>query len=240
MGLSDLLKQLFGKPAPSPAPSETPGQEPVPPPAQAVDFNRVAAWRCSYLWGFTQGFPMSHSADGMAFARLISLATGRKGAVTIGASFHPYQLVNPKGVHVWAQTLVSIIVQKACDLKVIGTTHSYFHMNPPGPQAFPLLVWPDTRLMPDVTPAFGTYVPFIIPYLEYEDGLPSYWTERLEHEVLHNGHAHAYLESINAALRFLLADPAFVVGFGTLDEKHPEALLDNFVRFIEQHPPSVG
>ncbi|WP_224369210.1 hypothetical protein [Hyalangium versicolor] len=216
---------LFRKP---PAPPES---------GDAIDYNKVGMWRSSYLWGFTSGFPMRHSTDREAFARLIGLATGDRGAVTIGASFHPYQLVNAKGVTVWQQTLVAIITQKFCDLKQIATTPTFFHMNPPGPQAFPILIWPDKRLTTDVTPAFGKYVPFVIPYADLDDGSVPHWRMRLAEEVATHGHAHAYLESINAALRFLLPDPAFVVGFGILDEEHPETLVEQFVTFAQQSFP---
>jgi hypothetical protein len=200
-----------------------------------TDYNKLGRWRYSYLWGFTSGNPMRHSTNKEAFARLIGLATGQKGAVTIGASFHPYQLVNAKGVPVWAQTMIVIITQQFCDLKVVATTNTFFHMNPPGPQAFPTLIWPDNRLATSVTPAFAKYVPFVIPFVDYDDGELPHWSDRLNEEVLMNGNANAYLDSINASLRFLLPDPAFVVGFGMLNEQHPEALLEHFVQFASQH-----
>lgn len=203
------------------------------------DYKQLSSWRYSYLWGFTSGFPMRHSADNEAFARLIGLATGRKGAVTIGASFHPYQLVNAKGVPVWAQTMVAILMNDI-DVKEVTTTNTFFHMNPPGPEAFPLILWPDDRLSTDVTPAFGRYVPFVIPYLEFEDGEAPYWSERLTEDVRVHGHADAYLNAINDSLRFLLPKPSFVVGFGVLDEQHPEALVEDFVQFAHQNRLAVN
>lgn len=232
MGFSALLKRFFGFLARL---RQRLGKKALPPPvSEERDHKKLSSWRYGYLWGFTSGVPMRHSADKEAFARLIGLVTGRKGAVTIGASFHPYQLVNAKGVPVWAQTMVAILTQ-GIDLKVVTTTNTFFHMNPPGPQAFPVLIWPDNRLSTEVTPAFGKYVPFVIPYLEFEDGDIPYWSERLHEDMLMHGHAEAYLNAINASLRFLLPEPAFVVGFGVLDEQHPEALLEHFVQFAHQH-----
>lgn len=219
--LDEVLAQ--SAPAPSPSRKSSTGD---------VDYTDFAAWTQGYIYGFAGYAPMKHSTDAAAFVDLIQRITQRT-VITIGASFHPYQLIRPEGLSVWSYTLLRIHSQQKAGLTEVGHGRGSVHTVPPA-DAFPMRQWSDTRLFTDVNPVFGQYVPFVIPYLVPKDDQAPYWEKRLAAEVAAHGHATPYLESINEAMRFLLPTPAFVVGFDAFDETNPHGVVQNFVNVAEK------
>ena len=91
-------------------------------------------------------------------------------------------------------------------------------------------VWPDTRLTYDENPLFSTYAPFVIPFLVDSENRGIRWDAEITQGVAQTGHASAYVERVTKALRFFMAEPAFVIGFDEFDEKNPSGLIDNFIK----------
>jgi len=87
------------------------------------------SFRKEYIWGFTQGNPIRMSDNKYSFYNLIQPLTGVNGTITIGASFHPYQIINQAGDDIW-ETLYKVIeVNKFCDYKELIEEKYFFHMN---------------------------------------------------------------------------------------------------------------
>src|SRR6218665_3587448 len=112
----------------------------------------IKSFKKGYLWGFTQADPMHHSNDKDDFYNLISLVTGENGTVTIGASFHPYQLVNDRGEDVWEQLFSVIQTNNFCDFEKLIQEKLFFHMTPPPKDFFPIKLWKAERLLTGVNP----------------------------------------------------------------------------------------
>lgn len=192
-------------------------------------------FRKEYIWGFTQGNPMKQAGDKINFYKLIKPLTGSNGTITIGSSFHPYQIIDKNGVDLW-DTIFSVIESNNfCDFEELITNKDFFHMVPPGSQAFPFNVWNDERLLTDNNPAFGKFVPFIIPYLTNDTGSSPEWVKSLNEEIDKNGNAHDFITKINEESRFLMPEPSFIIGFGQFEDNKPENLIDNFVDFMEKN-----
>jgi hypothetical protein len=196
------------------------------------EMTEISHLKKGFLWGFTQGDPMKHSNSTQEFYKLINLVSGQNGTVTIGASFHPYQLINDKNEDLWEQLFNVIKANKFCDLGEIIREKHFFHMNPPSKEYFKINVWNDERLLTDYNPEFGTYVPVIIPYLTFENGKEPFWLTQINEEVKKSGNAHNYLDKINNGSKFLLPEPTFIVGFGEFDKNNLKGTVDNFVNFL--------
>src|SRR6476660_3781222 len=69
---------------------------------------------CYYLYGLTDN-PYRQSSDASSFSQLYNKVIGKKGGIIIGSSFHPYQLVNPKGTTVWQAGYVQLYVNEKKD-----------------------------------------------------------------------------------------------------------------------------
>jgi len=192
-------------------------------------------FRKEYIWGFTQGNPMKHGGDKNDFYKLIKPLTGENGSITIGASFHPYQIIDKNGIDLWDMLYSVIESNSYCDYEELIANKDFFHMVPPGPQAFPINVWSDERLVTDVNPAFGKFVPFLIPYLTYDNGLTPEWVNRLNVEVDQKGNAHEFVSEVNDRSRFLMPEPSFIIGFGEFNKNKPENLIENYVDFMEKN-----
>jgi hypothetical protein len=195
----------------------------------------ITDFRKEYIWGFTQGHPMRHSTDKDAFYKLIHPLTGDLAAITIGASFHPYQLLNGKDVDIWEDVYTIIEANKYCDMDELVRQKMFFHMNPPGVDAFPIRKWRDTRLFHEVNPEFSKLVPFVIPYLVYNDDQQPLWLTRLHEGILAHGHAQEFITATNNASRFLMPDPTFIIGFEEFHAHNPGKLINHFVDFLDQH-----
>lgn len=195
----------------------------------------ISDFRKEYIWGFTQGHPMRHSTDKDAFYRLIHPLTGDLGAVTIGASFHPYQLLNEKDEDIWETVYTLIEANQYCDMYALVQEKAFFHMNPPGLAAFPIRKWKDTRLFHEINPEFSKLVPFVIPYLVYSDGQQPLWLTRLHEGIVTHGHAQEFITAENMASRFLMPEPTFIIGFEEFHAHNPGKLINHFVDFLDQH-----
>jgi hypothetical protein len=193
----------------------------------------TSAFTKEYIWGFAQGNPMHYSSDKTRFHQLINLVVGKNAAITIGASFHPYQLINGRGIDIWETVLNVISVNSYCDLEALIKSHSYFHMNPPDQSAFPVIQWQDERLFTEANPEFGTYVPFVIPYLRHDDGNKPFWLVQIETQMSLGAKATGYIEQLNDAMRFLMPPPAFILGFDVFNKHNPSEIVNHFVDFLE-------
>ena len=192
------------------------------------------SFRKEFMWGFTQGNPMHHSQEKEKFYQLIQPLTGVKGTITIGASFHPYQIMDQSGKDVWEIVYQVIQANDYCDFNELVKEPSFFHMTPPGQEAFPVLKWSDERLFHEVNPEFATYVPFLVPYLTYDDHQEPRWSKEIQAEMNRKGNAHEWIDKVNDNAKFLMPEPTFIVGFGMFDKQNKSALIDRYVRFLNK------
>jgi hypothetical protein len=72
-------------------------QTPTPQTAPKTQKGSLTNFDCYYIYGLTDN-PFRQSKDLKSFVELYKKVIGIKGGVVIGSSFHPYQLVNPKGI----------------------------------------------------------------------------------------------------------------------------------------------
>lgn len=194
-----------------------------------------AKFRKEYIWGLTQGNPMHHSKDQGAFHQLIRPLTGDNAAITIGASFHPYQLKDESDDDVWENVLAIVRSNNSCDLDDLVNTKSFFHMNPPGAEAFPIRKWDDKRLFHEINPEFSKYVPFVIPYLVHDDGHQPQWLMKLYEGMTGAGNAHEFIREVNTNSRFIMPEPSFIIGFEEFHTHNPVKMINHFVDFLQMH-----
>lgn len=178
---------------------------------------------------------MHPGTDKDAFYQLIHPLTGNHATITIGASFHPYQLMNEKGKDVWEMTYEVIQANNYCNIEELVKEKMFFHMNPPGPQAFPIVKWEDKRLFHEVNPEFARLVPFVIPYLTINTGQQPLWLDKLHEGIKTKGNAQEFVSSVNEVARFLLPEPTFIIGFDEFHTHNPRPLVSNFVNFLDKH-----
>ncbi len=182
-----------------------------------------------YLYGLTNQ-PYQQSADLAKFGELYRQVIGAHGGLGIASSFHPYQLVNQVGVTVWyaayaqlysqpnrLELFAEMTLEKAQFVVVPPTSFAEFH------------IWPDTRLTTDENPIFGRFVPFVIPFLVRKDPELLRWDAEFAAAEGNQARITAYLETVNAAIKFVQPTPAFVLGFGEFDEQQPELLVEKFL-----------
>ena len=195
----------------------------------------LTSFRKEYIWGLTQENPMRQGGDKNDFYKLIKPLTGNNGSITIGSSFHPYQIIDNNGIDIWETLYYVIKANSFCDFDELISSKDFFHMAPPGPQAFPTNVWADDRLSTDINPVFGKYVPFVIPYLTYDNDQEPEWVTRLNLAINQYGNAQDFITKVNQDSRFLMPEPTFIIGFGEFKKSTPEVLINNFVDFMEQN-----
>ncbi|AIN75151.1 hypothetical protein O8E88_002362 [Flavobacterium psychrophilum] len=186
-------------------------------------------FQCYYLFGLTDN-PNRESKDTKSFTNLYENIIGEKGGIIIGNSFHPYQIVNPKGTTIWHASYVKLYVNENKDevFKAIINENTKFLVDL-GSTFNEINVWPDTRLTYEENPIFSKYVPFIIPFLVYKSEEQTKWDLELNIEIALNGHATNYVNSINELTRFIMPEPSFILGFDEFDEQNPSKLIENFI-----------
>jgi len=189
----------------------------------------LSDFRFYYLYGFTNN-PNQSSADTAKFNQLHQLVVGPIGGVTITNSYHPYFIVNPKGLTVWAAAYLKLFMNDKKDevfkniiennaVYAVDTSTVFTNMN----------VWPDTRLTYDDNPIFGRYVPFIIPFLVVNTDKQLNWDKEINVGIAAKGDASEYVEQVTNAISFFMPEPAFIVGFDEFNETNPSELIDKFI-----------
>lgn len=182
-----------------------------------------------YLYGLTTQ-PYQQSADLEKFGELYHQVIGAHGGLGIAGSFHPYQLVNQVGVTVWYAAYAQLYSQpNRLDLFAEMTLEkAQFVVVPPASFA-EFHIWPDTRLTTDENPIFGRFMPFVIPFLVRKDPELLRWDAEFTAAEGNKARINDYLETVNAAIKFVQPAPAFVLGFGEFDEQQPELLIEKFL-----------
>ncbi|QKG52659.1 hypothetical protein [Hymenobacter sp. BRD67] len=201
-----------------PAPATAPAA--VPPLTEFASF---------YLYGLSNN-PYRQSADVEKFGQLYDLVIGAHGGVSIGSSFHPYQLVGPGGVTVWYAAYAQLYSQpnRAALFEAMTDEQARFLVAPPASfSAFH--VWPDTRLTSEENPVFSHYIPFVLPFLVRKGPAPLRWDAGFAAAAGDAGRLQPYLEAVTEALRFVQPAPAFVLGFAEFDEQQPERVIERFM-----------
>jgi hypothetical protein len=182
-----------------------------------------------YLYGLTNN-PFSQSTDVKSFNVLFGKVIGDRGGIIIGSSFHPYQIVNPKGTTVWHAAYVQLYLNEKKEeaFKAISQDNGQFLVNPSN-SFKEIMVWPDTRLTNDENPIFSKYVPFIIPFLVFKSKSKIQWDVDLAKDIQLNGHSSNYVNSVSDMTRFLMPEPSFILGFDEFDGQNPTKLIQNFI-----------
>jgi hypothetical protein len=186
-------------------------------------------FNCYYLFGLTDN-PNRQSNDVKSFENLYKNVIGNIGGILIGNSFHPYQIVNPKGTTIWHASYVKLYLNENREtaFNAIAYENGRFLIDL-GTAFNQLNIWPDSRLTYEENPIFSKYVPFIIPFLVYKSDEQIKWDQQLNIEIALHGHASNYVESITNSTRFMMPEPSFILGFDEFDEQNPSKLIENFI-----------
>lgn len=182
-----------------------------------------------YLYGLSPN-PYLQSTDREQFGQLYDLVIGAHGGVSLGSSFHPYQLVNPSGITVWYAAYAQLYAQpnRAALFEAMADEQARFLVAPPASFA-EFHVWPDTRLTSAENPVFSHYIPFVLPFLVRKGPAALRWDAEFAAAEGDAVRLQPYLEAVTAAIRFVQPAPAFVLGFGEFDEQQPERLIEEFM-----------
>lgn len=198
-------------------------------PAPTPSLPPLTEFASFYLYGLSPN-PYLQSADREQFGQLYDLVIGAHGGVSLGSSFHPYQLVNPSGVTVWYAAYAQLYAQpnRAALFAAMADEQARFLVAPPASFA-EFHVWPDTRLTSAENPVFSHYIPFVLPFLVRIGPAALRWDAEFAAAEGDAARVQPYLEAVTAAMRFVQPAPAFVLGFGEFDEQQPERLIEEFM-----------
>lgn len=192
----------------------------------------ITQFRKEYMWGFTQGYPIKHSKDKEAFNKLMTLVS-KTGAISIGATFHPYHLLDGKGNDLWEIFLKTIEINNSSVLEILKDKKKIYHLDVPSAEQFQIVKWDDERLFVEHNPEFGKFVPFVLPFISYNDGEDPLWLTKLQEGLKEKYTAKDFIDKVNDAVRFFLPQPTFILGIDEFDKDNPSQLIDHYVNFLE-------
>ncbi|GAA4355810.1 hypothetical protein GCM10023185_19020 [Hymenobacter saemangeumensis] len=188
-----------------------------------------ADFACCYLYGVSPQ-PYRQSTDMAQFGQLYDLIIGEHGGLSVGSSFHPYQLLGPGGISVWYAAYAQLYAQpdRAELFAAITRDKARFLLAPPDSFA-DFHIWPDTRLTSVENPIFSRFIPFVLPFLVHKSEAALRWDEATAVAQAQPALFRSYLDTVNEALRFVQPAPAFVLGFDEFDEQQPERMIERFM-----------
>lgn len=199
--------------------------------------------RFEYMWGFVNASPTYYSGDLRQFGILAGKVFKNGCGVSIGASLHPYQALHPVD-NIW-QSCLDYIRQSGCvDLRALVEKSESYHMNPPRDGSFHRLA--DKRLLYEVNPIYSKYVPFLIPYISFNEDPITHGEACLARMAKERGDASPFLDDLSAALAFLFRPEngslppdqlvnhqpyPMVLGFGIYTPGEEADVISEFERF---------
>ena len=187
-----------------------------------------------YLYGLSPT-PYRQATDRAQFGQLYDLVIGAHGGLSLGSSFHPYQLVNPAGVTVWYAAYAQLYAQpdRAALFAALADEQARFLVASPAAFA-EFHPWPDARLTSVENPVFSYYIPFVLPFLVRRGPAALRWDAEVAAAAGDAARLRPYLEAVTEAIRFVQPAPAFVLGFGEFEENQPERLVESFMSCRDQ------
>ncbi len=194
-------------------------------------------FRFYYLYGLTDN-PFRQFDDLEKINSLFDNVVGKQGLIIINSSFHPYQIISDKGISIWQTAYIQTFAKnkkeniifdiKNFQARFFAKTSTEMFGKFNG-------IENDIRLLPENNPFFKKHVPFIIPFLLYNDTNDDFslnWDIEVKKEMETNKNANNFIGRINNDLNFLLPKPTFVIGLDEFVEEQPLALIDNFIKLI--------
>lgn len=200
-------------------------------------FEIPSNWEHSYIYGFISGDPFQTISDLDAVAVLIKNTVGHKGFIALDSIFHPYNLVNHKGVTAWDLAWFRVYSQdNGGFIREIGDNKNATVVNV---ETLNLKenfrIWPNADLDPEKNVQYSKYVPFVFPYLVYKNNDEPHWSKMIKAELELQGHAQTYIENFNSVFSKVVKGHVMTLGFGEFDRENPDDLIEKFTSFYENH-----
>ncbi|MCF8275727.1 MAG: hypothetical protein K9J17_03245 [Flavobacteriales bacterium] len=199
-------------------------------------FDIPSNWEHHYIYGFISGNPYQTISDLNAVVTIFKNTVGKKGFIGIDSIFHPYNLVNPKGVTAWDLAWFSVYTPD--NGKFIGEIAENKTATVVNAEALNLKdnyrVWPNNDLDPEINEQYSKYVPFVLPYLIYKNNDEPHWSEMIKSELELQGQAHTYIENFNSVFSKCINGHVMTLGFGEFDRENLDELIENFTSFYEK------
>jgi hypothetical protein len=181
---------------------------------------KLSDFKPYYLYGLTRSFEKKDK-EKFNFNNLYQIVIGNIGGLIIPNAFHPYKIVNKKGLTVWnaAYLKVHFSDQKENIFNEIIKENAVFIIDTSSEFSI-INDWPDKRL--NQSDLFKEKAPFIIPFLIYGSQDPK----------LNKLSESQELNDIAPIIKNIWNPEMEVLGFDQFDEKYPSLLIDNFLNKI--------
>ena len=169
--------------------------------------------------------------------KIIKNTVGNKGYIALDSIFHPYNLVNGKGVTAWDLAWFRVYAQdNGKFIQEIGSNKTAtvikadtLNLNDN------FRIWPNDSLNPDTHKQYSKYVPFVFPYLIYKNEDEPHWSAMIKAEMELQGHAQTYIENFNSVFSEFVDGHVMTLGFGEFDRENLDDLVLKFTDFYEKN-----
>lgn len=194
-------------------------------------------WEHHYIYGFIGGNPLQTITDLNSVITIIKNTVGNKGFIGMDSIFHPYNLINEKGVTAWDLAWFRVYTQdngnfiqeigKNQTATVVKTELLNLKDN--------FRIWPNDSLNPEKHKQYSKYVPFIFPYLIYKSEERPHWESMIKAEIELQGHAQTYINNFNSVFSNFFKGHVMTLGFGEFDRENLDDLIFKFTDFYEKN-----
>lgn len=200
-------------------------------------FEIPSNWEHNYIYGFVNGNSFQTINDLNDVTEIIRNTVGNKGFIGIDSIFHPYSLVNHKGVTAWDLAWFKVYVhdngkfiREIAENKT-GTVVKTETLNLKDNYR----IWPNNDLDPTKNKQYSKFVPFVFPYLVYKNNDEPHWSKMIKAELEIQGHAHTYLENFNSVFKKSISETIMTLGFGKFDRENLDELIEKFTSFYDKN-----
>jgi hypothetical protein len=181
-----------------------------------------------YIYGFVNSNPNFHFKDKLLADKLFKKVIGEKAGIIIGNSFYPYCLIDDDGVSVWEFAYLYLLKNnpnfkeeiKNKELTLLELSSKFNKIN----------LWEDdNRLTFEENPFFGNAVPFIIPFVVFDNKRDTNFDKMILKELKEHQHAQNYIDEITNILKEFMPETTFTLGFDEFKKENKSKMIDNFM-----------
>ena len=182
-----------------------------------------------YLYGFVRSNPNFQFKSQELAIKLFKKIIGEKGGIIVGNSFYPYCIIDEDGDSVWDFATLYLLKNEPNfenelsknNLTLLELSSKFSKIN----------LWEDdTRLTFEENPFFGNAVPFIIPFIVFDNKRDTNFDKMIMKELNENQHAQNYIDEINTILKEFMHETTFTLGFDEFNKENKSKLIDNFIK----------
>lgn len=189
-------------------------------------------YRKYYLYGVVKSNPDISLRNIEIGCELYRKVIGNQDGIIIGNALHPYFIFDKDVLDIWDFVLIyEFKNHPEFNDRISNNKITLMELSSKYDKG---LIWDKgAKLTGDNNQFYAVYVPFIIPFLVYEETRNTEFDKNSSGNIRIDKYGNPYLDEINTILKKFIPEQIYALGFDELINGNYEQIIDNFINIQE-------